>query len=150
MQTRVLTVVPADMHEVLPEKLLEAAKITCLDEEIGWNVDEGADYSKLARWDLELKYELAFSPYLILQGKWGYTRFEDVCAGLEEEVSYYTLTIAQDLSAVKKYLAILNLLQGINNDTQGKHFIFYRIGNGQTPPQFEDLNEYSIGFGMYF
>lgn len=102
-----------------------------------------------SRWDYGLRYELAFSPYLIIQGEWRASSFGTPPPGLPGQTSYYSVAFAQDLDVVKKSLGFLTLILG-DQDTQGKHFIFYRISAGRKAPAFQDLKEQSIGFGTYF
>ncbi|MDP2883640.1 MAG: hypothetical protein Q8P51_01280 [Ignavibacteria bacterium] len=103
-----------------------------------------------ARWDYGAQYELAFSPYLILQGEWRGTSFNNPPAGLGKTASYYSLAIAQDLDVVKESLSFLKLILGSDQSVQGKHFVFYRISSGQKAPAFENMSEQSFGVGTYF
>ncbi len=106
--------------------------------------------STLARLDVRTRYELAFSPYFILQGEWHRSSFYDVPPGVDNNASYYTVAVAQDLDAVKQTIGFLKLLLGDSDEIRGKHFVFYRISSGRKAPAFQDLNEQSFGFGTYF
>jgi hypothetical protein len=113
---------------------------------------EGQDASgnsTSSRWDYGMRYELAFSPYLIVQGEWRGSRLGAPPPGLPRQTSYYSVAFAQDLDVVKKSLGFLTLILGDEN-TQGKHFVFYKISAGRKAPAFQDLKEQSIGFGTYF
>jgi hypothetical protein len=110
--------------------------------------DEGND--ALARLDFKARYELAFSPYLIVRGEWHHTRFLDVPAGVDDEASYYSLACAQDLDVMKKTLGFFKFILGGEEEIRGKHFMFYMISSGRKAPDFEDIYEQSLGFGTYF
>jgi hypothetical protein len=107
-------------------------------------------YSLLSRWEVGAEYELAFSPYLILQGEWGYSKFRDVPDGMDCDASYVSLTVAQDIDILKNHIWFLKLIFGSEDDIRGKNFIFYRVTEGQKPPLFEDIRESSFGLSMYF
>jgi len=111
---------------------------------------DGDTYNDLARFDIKARYELALSPYLILQAEWRYSRFLDVPPVLDQSVSYHSLTFAQDLDVVKSKLGFLALMLGRGEEIQGQHFVFYRISSGRRGPAFEDIEEQSFGFGTYF
>jgi hypothetical protein len=102
-----------------------------------------------SRWDYGVRYELAFSPYLIIQGEWRGSMFSTPLVGLPSQTSYYSVAFAQDLDVVKETLGFLTLILG-DESAQGKHFIFYRVSSGQKAPAFQDVREQSIGFGTYF
>lgn len=111
---------------------------------------DDAGNETLARLDFRARYELAFSPYFIVQGEWHRSSFFDVPAGGDNNTSFYTAAIAQDLDAVKETLGFLKFLLGDSEEIRGKHFIFYRISSGRKAPAFQDLREQSFGFGTYF
>jgi hypothetical protein len=104
----------------------------------------------LARLELYAYYELAFSPYLIVQGKVNHTKFFDVPEDLDEETTYYSIAFAQDLDAVKKALGFLTFILGDSEEMEGKNFLYYKITFGRGSPSFQDTREQSFGFGMYF
>jgi len=122
-----------------------------LTVDVGY-LPEGQDASgksTSSRWDYGVRYELAFSPYLIIQGEWRGSMFGTPPVGLPSQTWYYSVAFAQDLDVVKKSLGFLTLLLG-DESTQGKHFVFYKISAGRKAPAFQDLKEQSIGFGTYF
>ncbi|MEJ2634578.1 MAG: hypothetical protein P8184_04730 [Calditrichia bacterium] len=102
-----------------------------------------------SRLDIEARYELAFSPFLILKGTWAYSRFWNAPADFINDATFYSLTIAQDLDILKDKIELLNLLLGGQKEALGKHFIFYRISVGRRAPAFQDIREQSFGFGLY-
>lgn len=103
-----------------------------------------------ARLDFKAHYELAFSPFLILKGEWHRSTFYDVPEGADDTATYYSITIGQDLDAVKKALGFLTFLLGDSEEIRGKNFIFLKLSRGKKAPAFQDMNETSIGFGTYF
>ncbi len=107
------------------------------------------DIGTPSRLDIEARYELAFSPYLILKGTWAYSKFSNAPAGFISDATFYSLTIAQDLDVLKDKFDLLNLLLGGQKEALGKHFIFYRISVGRRTPAFQDIREQSFGFGLY-
>ncbi len=110
--------------------------------------DDGNDTP--ARVDFKARYELAFSPYLIVHGEWHVSKFFDAPAGFDDTPSYYSIAFAQDLDVVKKTLGFLKFILGPEEEIRGNNFIFFRISNGRKAPAFEDINEKSIGFATYF
>lgn len=103
-----------------------------------------------ARLEFKARYELAFSPYLIVQGQWRRTKFYDAPPGFDDSATFYSIAIAQDLDAVKKTLGILKIILGPEEEMRGKNFIFFRLTKGRKAPDFEDIDEKVIGFGTYF
>jgi|GEM_PF-1940087 len=120
---------------------------------IGFNYypkGEDADgNSTLARYDLSLMYELAFSKYLIVRGEWAHSQFFDAPAGTDTKKEYSAITFAQDLIVLKSYLGFLKLLLG-DDEIGDKNFIFYKIESGSKAPAFVPVNQQSIGVGLYF
>jgi len=111
--------------------------------------EDASGNSTNARWDYGVRYELAFSPYLIIQGEWRGSKFSAPPVGIPSQTSYYAVAFAQDLDVVKKTLGFLTLLLG-DETAEGKHFIFYRISSGRRAPAFQDVKEQSVGLGTYF
>lgn len=103
----------------------------------------------LARFDFQAIYELAFSPYLIIKGEWHKSKFFAIPPDFDNKATYYSLSFAQDLDAVRKVLGFLKFIGNIE-EFRGKHFIFLRISKGRRAPAFVDISEISIGFGTYF
>jgi hypothetical protein len=103
-----------------------------------------------ARLDMKARYELAFSPYFIIQGEWNHSLFTENPTGTDRNTDYYSFAIAQDLDVVKETLGFLKLFLGGSEEIRGKNFIFYRISSGKKAPAFQDLREQSFGFGTYF
>ncbi len=103
-----------------------------------------------ARLDFRARYELAFSPYLIVQGEWHGAKFFDAPVDSYETASYYSVAFAQDLDVVKETLGFLKFFLGAEEKIRGKNFVFFKISNGRKPPAFEDISEKSIGFAFYF
>jgi len=112
-------------------------------------VDEKGS-ATLARLDTQARYELAFSPFFIVQGEGEYSRFFDAPTGFEQNAFYYSVAFAQDLDEVKKTFSFLSLIIGESDEARGKHFIFYRISSGRKAPGFRELSEGSFGFGTSF
>lgn len=105
---------------------------------------------KMDRLDFGARYELAFSPYLIVQGEWQHARFLKAPIGFDSQADYYSIAFAQDLDAVKKSLGFLKFILGSEDEIRGKNFIFFRISNGRKAPAFQDVDEKAFGFGTYF
>jgi len=103
----------------------------------------------LARWDLSFKYELAFSRYLIIRGEWNYTKFLNSPVGLEDKKYFTAITFAQDLIVLRDYLGVLKYIFGLDN-VEDKNFIYYKIESGCKAPNFQNVNQQSIGVGVYF
>ncbi len=102
------------------------------------------------RFDFKALYELAFSPFLIVKGEWHLSKFYDPPENINDTATYYSITIGQDLDAVKKALGFLTFLLGSSEDIRGKNFIFLKVSRGKKAPAFQDMKETSIGFGTYF
>jgi hypothetical protein len=102
------------------------------------------------RWDVSAMYELAFSPFLILRGEWNYSHIPDGLPDARKDARCYTLSIAQDLDVVAKEIGILKMIIGDSEAARGRHFVFYKISSGRQAPNFQDINEQSLGFGTYF
>ncbi len=103
----------------------------------------------LARYDIGVLYELAFSPYLIIRAEWDYSKYLNSPAGFDNNKSYTAITFAQDLVVWKDYLSLLKLIFG-NDNIGDKNFIFYKIEAGSKAPNFIPINQQSIGFAIYF
>ena len=118
----------------------------------------GLDYiagesDKPGRLDLNARYELAFSPYLIVQGEWRYSNFFEGMSGIGEDAHYYSVGIAQDLTeaeGVLKILKYITTLGLIDEESEGRNFIFFKITEGRKAPLYRDISERSFGFGVYF
>lgn len=118
----------------------------------------GLDYiagesDKPGRLDLNAMYELAFSPYLIVQGAWRYSNFFEDMPGIGKDAHYYSVGIAQDLTeaeGVLKILKYITTLGLIDEESEGRNFIFFKITEGRKAPLYRDISERSFGFGVYF
>ncbi|MFQ5640517.1 MAG: hypothetical protein ACE5IR_21255 [bacterium] len=121
-----------------------------LNFDYSFSGNDGNGNDTLKRLDFKVRYELAFSPYLIIQGRWHRSKFIDALPGMDDTATYYSIAFAQDLDVVKKTLGVLKLLLGPEEEIRGKNFIFFRISKGRKAPAFEDIHEKSFGFGTYF
>lgn len=128
-----------------------AMPLTLIAEYLPKGEDETGNTTS-ARFDFQARYELAFSPYLIIQGEWHGSRFFDVAEGFDKTASYYSVAVAQDLDIVKTQMpfAFLKPILGSDEEIRGRHFVYYRISSGRKEPAFQDLREQSFGFGTYF
>jgi len=110
------------------------------------------DNGTSARADIKAMYELALSPYLIVQGEWRYSRLFSSPAGVSADARYYSVAFAQDWDVVKNLWGVVSLLVGpvAGQAPQGTHFIFYRVTSGRQAPDFRNIREQSFGFGTYF
>jgi hypothetical protein len=113
---------------------------------------DGAGYAAFPRWQFEAEYELAFSPYLIVQGGIMHSRFSltEADSAFKKKADYYALAIAQDLDVVGKHIGPLGILFGTKEEMRGKHFMFFRYTEGRKAPNFKDIKEYSLGYSVYF
>lgn len=102
------------------------------------------------RMDVVARYEMPFSAAVILQGEWRLTEFQDAPVGMDKTVHYYSVSLAQDLGVTVKALGILHSILGLEEETRGNNFIYYRIEKGRRPPAFEDRTESYFGFSAYF
>jgi len=107
-------------------------------------------FGSFDRLDFGARYELAFSPYLIVQGEWQHSKFLNAPVGFDDSANFYSIAFAQDLDAVKKTLGFLKFVLGPEDEMRGKNFIFFRISNGRKAPAFQDVDEKAFGFGTYF
>ena len=113
---------------------------------------DGKVYAAFSRWQFEAEYELAFSPWLIVQGGIMHSRFDldEADSTYDKSVDYYSLSIAQDLDVVGRNIGPLKILFGTAEELRGKHFIYFRYTEGRKAPNFEDIKEYSLGYSIYF
>ena len=109
---------------------------------------DGAGNTTLSRFDFNAIYELAFSPYLIIKGEWGYSKFMSAPSGVETNKNYTAISIAQDLKVLSDYIGILKLI--MEDNLGDKNFIFYKIESGSRAPAFINVSQQSFGLGMYF
>jgi len=111
---------------------------------------DGAGNITLTRFDFKAAYELAFSPYFILQSKYHTSHFRgDLASGLHN-ATYSSFSIAQDLDVVKRSLGFLKLILGSDDEIANKSFIYFRISSGRDSPTFQNVHEKSIGLGTTF
>lgn len=103
-----------------------------------------------ARYDFGITYELAFSPYLIVNWQWHRSEILEAPPGTDQTATYYSLSFAQDLGVVKERLGVLQTILGSSEEIEGNNFIFFRISKGMDAPGFRDIDEKAIGFGTYF
>lgn len=101
-----------------------------------------------ARIDFTTRYEYAPSPYFIFQ--WEYSRSWLTRHGFKDSMEYYSIAIGQDLSVINTVLPFIGLIMGEAVKAEGKNFFFYRYSSGRKPPNFQDLDQQSFGFSIYF
>lgn len=136
------------LHTVTGYARLAIPLTVSLDYLFGGEGNNG--YDNFDRLDYRASYELAFSPYLIVQGEWHGAKFFGAPTGFDDTATYYSIAVAQDLDAVKKTLGFLKFILGPEEEIRGNNFIFFRISKGRKAPAFEDIYEKAIGFGTYF
>ena len=115
--------------------------------------EDGLGNTTFKRIDFRSRYEMAFSPYFIVQGEWHAVKFFNIPENVDKNAYYYSIAFAQDIGVSKQILDIVRLFTGdkfISEIPQGKHFIFYRISSGKRAPAFQDVKEHLLGFGTYF
>ncbi|RMH69229.1 MAG: hypothetical protein D6675_13290 [Gemmatimonadetes bacterium] len=106
--------------------------------------------STFARFDFGARYELAFGPYLILQGEYQQTMFQDAPDGVADG-QYYAISVAQDLTFFTEVFGAMIPFVDLEKQMEaGKNFIFFRYAEGEKAPAFQDVSEKSIGFGSTF
>ena len=101
------------------------------------------------RIDLKFVYEMAFSPFLILKGQGEFYMFMDEQADGKKNYSYYSLTVAQDLSGLSQYIHFLEAVAGKSILAENKNFFFLKFTRGKKAPTFQRVDEIAFGFGTY-
>lgn len=101
------------------------------------------------RYDFDANWELAFSPYFLFQSEWSQSKLYNTPIGIDNKPTYWSITIAQDMDAVKQVLVFLKFIFGEDNDMKGKNFIYFKISDGSKAPAFQKKREVKFGFATY-
>ena len=109
----------------------------------------GSGDSTLQRYDFTASWELAFSPYFIFQGVWSQSNLFNAPVGEDNSPKYWSLSIAQDLDAVKQVLGFLKFILGDGDEIKGKNFIYFKVSDGSKAPAFQKKRELKLGFATY-
>ena len=109
----------------------------------------GSGDSTLKRWDFRVAWELAISPFFIFQCEWSKSKLYDANKGDDNNPTYWSISFAQDLDAIKQAIGFLKFILGDGDQIKGKNFIFLKISDGSRAPSFQKRREIKFGFATY-
>jgi hypothetical protein len=103
-----------------------------------------------SRYDFNIKYEGAFSKFMILKTAYNYSKFINTDISLINSADCFTISYGLELSVLGDLVPILKSIIKTDNDTKDANYLYFKVENGKKPPLFQSGNQQSLGLTLYF